>query len=94
MLSGQVTAWRKVPEPILEVLGQRIKARRKRLGRTQSWLADAIEMDVSNLRGIENGRTEPSLRTIIKIAKALEMSFDALLVDLDHGIAVISLGDD
>lgn len=45
-------------------------------------LAVAAEVDSSNMRAYENGRSTPGLRTLIRIAVALDVEPGALL----HGV--------
>lgn len=57
----------------LNKLGQRIQTLRKEKGWTQKDLAYRIGMEVSNLSVIENGKSNPQVLTLIRIAGALEI---------------------
>ena len=56
------------------MLGSRIKSLRKQAGLTISQLAEMAAMDSGFLNYIENGKKSPSLDTLGKIAKALNVS--------------------
>jgi transcriptional regulator with XRE-family HTH domain len=77
-----VSAWLKKPLPHLQTLGRRIRSDREQIGRSQRWLADQIGVEPAVLRGIEKGRSSPQLITLLRIAAALNVSFDSLLSDL------------
>jgi transcriptional regulator with XRE-family HTH domain len=63
----------------LKALGKAIAARRKNLHMTQADLASIINMEVPNLSVIENGKSNPQLLTIIRIACALDIQTQQLL---------------
>jgi transcriptional regulator with XRE-family HTH domain len=63
----------------LKALGKAIAARRKSLQMTQADLASIINMEVPNLSVIENGKSNPQLLTIIRIACALDIQTQQLL---------------
>lgn len=60
-------------------LGENLKRIRTEKGITQGDIARALEMDKSFVSNIENGKTNPTLMTITKIAKAIGVSTDELL---------------
>jgi transcriptional regulator with XRE-family HTH domain len=60
-------------------LGENLKRIRTEKGITQGDIARALEMDKSFVSNIENGKTNPTLATITKLAKALGVSSDELL---------------
>ncbi len=60
-------------------LGQYIRSLRKRNRLRQKELADKAGLSTSYLCEIENGRTNPSLKTLMKIARALNVSCSELL---------------
>ena len=70
-----------------KLLGKRIKELRKEAGLTQEKLAELIEIDTTSLSGIESGRHFPSLSTVEKIAKSLNVEMKALF-DFDHLLPV------
>lgn len=68
-----------------ERLGQRVRQYRIAAGLTQQQVADAIELEPSNLSHIERGKIKTSLATLVGIANALGTTPDMLLCDsLDH----------
>lgn len=60
-------------------LGQRIRKLRKEMGITQEELAFRSKIDYSYLNQIENGRRNPTVETVAKIARALKTSSENLL---------------
>lgn len=55
-------------------LGKRIVILRKKRNLKQKELSDILDMDDGSLRRIESGRTNPTTATLIKIAKALNVT--------------------
>ena len=68
---------------LLRVTGKRIQELREKQGLTQLDLAAKIEgdFDTSNVSRIESGRTNPTLYTLYRIAKALEVDINELLIN-------------
>jgi len=62
--------------------GIAVRARRQKAGLTQEKLAELTNLDPTYISGIERGRRNPSLKNIVKIAKALKTSVGKLAVDL------------
>lgn len=62
-------------------LGQRIQQARRAKGWTQEDLAHHAGLDFSYLNQLENGKRNPSLSTLYKIATALEVPLKGLLPD-------------
>lgn len=56
-----------------ELLGRRIKRLRTRLGLTQDALAENVEISAKYLSNIERGRENPTLDTLLRIAKSLKV---------------------
>ena len=56
-----------------------LNLREARKGLTQEKVAKLVNIDTSAITRYENGITEPSLNTLIKLAKALNVSTDYLL---------------
>ena len=69
----------------LILLGNRIKLLRKEKAVSQRELAYKIGMEKSNLSVIENGKSNPQILTLLKIAAALEVKPNALF-DFDFNI--------
>lgn len=60
---------------ITEKVGSRIKELRRALGLSQEKLALKAEVDRTYLAGVEQGKRNPSIKSLEKILKALEVSF-------------------
>lgn len=71
----------KKPEPfdnVIVKLGERVKKLRLQAGKSQTVLAYECNMDKPNLRKIEKGRTNPTVKTLHKLSTALEVSIAEL----------------
>ena len=66
-----------------KLLGRRIKELRKDKGLTQEKLAELINIETTSLSGIESGRHFPSLPTVEKISKFLDVEMKVLF-DFQH----------
>lgn len=64
-------------------IGETIKIFRGRNGMSRKQLAQAIGVSVSTISSYENGVTLPDSKTLLKIAKILDVSTDLLLFDPD-----------
>jgi transcriptional regulator with XRE-family HTH domain len=62
----------------LKTLGQNIKYHRTRLGMTQADLAEKSGVYRSHLAGIETGSVNPAVKTVEKLAVALDVSIEDL----------------
>jgi transcriptional regulator with XRE-family HTH domain len=62
----------------LNTLGKNIKLYRSQLGITQAELAEKSGVYRSHLAGIETGSVNPSVRTVEKLAAALEVRVEDL----------------
>ena len=60
-------------------LGDNLKRIRTEKDISQGDIARALEVDKSFVSNIENGKTNPTLATITKLAKAVGVSVDELL---------------
>jgi transcriptional regulator with XRE-family HTH domain len=69
------------PELILSQIGLRISRRRKDLGLTQKALADSVGMQAANVYRIEYGDQNVTIRTLCKIAEALDMTVAELVAE-------------
>jgi transcriptional regulator with XRE-family HTH domain len=65
-------------DELLNKLGERIALLRKSKGYRQIDLADKVEMEEFAVRRIEIGGTNPTVKTLAKIAKALEVEIKDL----------------
>lgn len=68
-----------LPEVDYTAIGKRIRQLRKQLGLTQAGLAIRIGISTSFCGHIERGTRVSSLETILRIAKTLGVTVDALL---------------
>ena len=63
--------------------GQRVRELRESKRMTQDELASGAGVQRPEISKIENGKSEPNLRTIRKIARTLEMSLSELFTGVD-----------
>lgn len=63
------------------MIGKKIKETRHKKGLSQKDLADKLETSPQNLAQYENGKRNPKLSTIRKIAKALDVPMSELIDD-------------
>ena len=61
--------------------GQKMKIRRNELGYTQEELAQKVNTTQPYVSRLENNNFNPSMHMIIKMATALKISIDYLLLD-------------
>lgn len=66
----------------LSPIGSRIKAARENKGITQEELAIMVDLSPTHISVIERGVKPPKLETFVRIANALCVSADSLLVDV------------
>jgi len=64
---------------IYQIVGQKVRKRRKELGFTQERLAEISGLHRTYIAGIEAGKRNISLKNLEKLAKALKISPDDLL---------------
>lgn len=57
-------------------IGKQIRKRRLECGITQEAIANQLDVNPSHISNIENGRANPSLTVLVKIANILECSVD------------------
>jgi len=67
----------------LASIGDNIRMARKQKGITQKVLGEMIGISNTYLSDIEIGRTNPSIKTLKKIARGLEISYVELLRDTE-----------
>lgn len=60
---------------ITEKVGQRIKGLRREQGISQEKLALKAEIDRTYLAGVEQGKRNPSIKSLEKIINELDLSF-------------------
>lgn len=73
--------------------GEKIKSLRKEHNWKQEELAEKIGTDIRQISLYENGKTSPSIETVVKIARAFNISIDYLLID-EVTKKPLYLGDD
>ena len=64
-------------------LGEEIRNKRKEKKLTQFDLADKIGLCRNYISDIENDRYNPSLKTLVKISKVLDLDINFLLKELE-----------
>lgn len=67
---------------ITEKIGLRIKELRTSLGLSQEKLALKAEIDRTYLAGVEQGKRNPSIKSLEKIIDALEVNFCEFFKDM------------
>lgn len=67
---------------ITEKVGNRIKEIRKENGISQEKLALKAELDRTYVAGVESGKRNLSIKSLEKILKALEVSFENFFKDM------------
>ncbi len=65
-------------DPYLDILGQRIRARRLDLGLSQEGLAHAAGLDRSYVGRIERGEQNLTFTALVRLARAMECDVAAL----------------
>jgi len=60
-------------------LGQNLKKLRSKKGISQGGIARTLKVHKSYISNIENGKSNPTLKTITKLARAIGVSTDELL---------------
>lgn len=68
-------------------IGERIRQQRKQLNLTQEQLAEIIDIAPNYLGQIENGKRGVNITNLVKIANALNITFDYLMSDV-NGAAI------
>jgi transcriptional regulator with XRE-family HTH domain len=68
-------------DPTVMALGDRIKTLRTEAGWSQAELGERVHTDSQRISRYENGRITPSLDALIRLAEALDVSCDYLLID-------------
>ena len=65
-------------DEIIKNIGKKLKQRRIDLRLTQVQLSDLIGIEYSALRRIETGRTNPTIKTLLKLTNALSIDVSYL----------------
>ena len=61
--------------------GENLRAARKQRGYSQESFAHAVDLDRTYIGGIERGERNPGLKTIVRIADALQIKVAELFKD-------------
>jgi transcriptional regulator with XRE-family HTH domain len=67
-----------------EEFGIRVRKLREKTGLSQERFADAIRVGRSHMGQIENGKANPTLGVIVKIAKGFDISLAQLFETMDE----------
>lgn len=67
---------------ITEKIGSRIRELRNSLGLSQEKLALKADIDRTYLAGVEQGKRNPSIKSLEKIVEALGVSFSEFFKDM------------
>ena len=67
-------------------IGNRIGARRRFLGIGQEQLGQMVALSKTHISNIENGKSVPSVETIVSLARALETTPNAFLLGVDSDL--------
>ena len=70
----------------MTAVGENIKNTRKKFGITQEELAEKINVTRQAVSNWENGKTEPDIETLTKIAQIFDISIDELVDGIPKGI--------
>ena len=65
------------------IFGENIRRQRKRWNLTQEDLAERTQMQPSSVGKVERGQANPSFKTLLRFADALDMELPELLMDPD-----------
>lgn len=75
-------------DPYLDILGQRIRARRRELGMSQEGLAHEAGLDRSYVGRIERGEHNLTFVALIKLCRAMRCDVAALTMGMPPARAV------
>lgn len=70
-----------IDRSILTEFAVKIRARRREIGLTQEQLAVKAELHVNYVGGIERGQRNPTLESIVRLARALKISPKDLMAE-------------
>lgn len=70
-----------MPEDCLILIGKRLKTIRKARNLTQEQLSDCSGVSIRHIAKIEKGQINPSFEVLAALAKALDITYDAFLLD-------------
>jgi len=70
----------------LNILGLNVRKRREEKELTQEALAELANLDPTYISGIERGMRNPSVLSVLRIAKALGVTTSKLMEKVDDGV--------
>jgi Zn-dependent peptidase ImmA (M78 family)/DNA-binding XRE family transcriptional regulator len=73
-------------------IGGKIEKYRKRIGMTKKDLAEKLDLTPSAVTYYENGARQPSLKAVMKIAKATKVPIEYFLMEKDYSFSTLSRG--
>lgn len=65
-------------------IGERVREKRHELGWTLKQLADATDLSLPYLSDVERGRTQPSVKTLTRIAAGLGLNVTDLMTGVEE----------
>ena len=74
-------------EQIIEAFGQILKKNREAQGMSQEALAHGINSHATHVSRLENGHKQPTLTTLFKIAKVLELEPHELINQIHKSLS-------
>jgi transcriptional regulator with XRE-family HTH domain len=69
-------------DPYLDILGQRIRARRRKLGKSQEALAHEAGLDRSYVGRIERGEQNLTFVALVRLCRAMQCDVAHLTTDI------------
>lgn len=78
---------------LCQLIGMRIRERRKELKLTQEQLAEKADMDYRSIGAIERGERNITIESLSKVANALDVSVSYLLPQISKDNKIISEKD-
>ena len=67
------------PDPVLDAVGSRLRALRRRRGGTLAGLSETTGISVSTLSRLESGGRKPTLELLLALARAYQVPLDELV---------------
>jgi DNA-binding XRE family transcriptional regulator len=76
------------PVLLRQVVGEQLRARRKRQGRTLREVSRLAQVSLGYLSEVERGHKEPSSELLASICRALDATLSDLLIDVAAELAI------
>jgi len=86
-VAGRTLTKREAAAPIKTALGEKVRAKRKKMGLSQEELAHRAGVHVTYLSAIERGERNPALENLYAIANALDLPLAELFQFREKGNA-------